>query len=87
MNKSLITISKKIDGYTKEDQIHILKIILKDTNIPYSENNNGTFIQMDKLSEHILEQIEDYIKYVEKKEEDIVSIEHKMNEIKKDLKI
>jgi len=87
MNKSLITISKKIDGYTKEDQIHILKIILKDTSIPYSENNNGTFIQMDKLSEPILEQIEDYIKYVEKKEEDIVSIEHKMNEIKKDLKI
>lgn len=87
MNKSLITISKKIDGYTKEEQIHILKIILKDTSIPYSENNNGTFIQMDKLSEPILEQIEDYIKYVEKKEEDIVSIEHKMNEIKKDLKI
>jgi hypothetical protein len=87
MNKSLITISKKIDGYTKEDQIHILKIILKDPSIPYSENNNGTFIQMDKLSEPILEQIEDYIKYVEKKEEDIVSIEYKMNEIKKDLKI
>lgn len=87
MNKSLITISKKIDGYTKEEQIHILKIILKDTSIPYSENNNGTFIQMDKLSEPIIEQIEDYIKYVEKKEEDIVSIEHKMNEIKKDLKI
>lgn len=87
MNKSLITISKKIDGYTKEEQIHILKIILKDTSIPYSENNNGTFIKMDKLSEPIIEQIEDYIKYVEKKEEDIVSIEHKMNEIKKDLKI
>jgi Na+/phosphate symporter len=79
--------SKKIDGYTKEEQMRILKIILKDPGIPYSENNNGTFVQMDKLSEPILEQIEDYIKYVEKKEEDIVSIEDKMNEIKKDLKI
>jgi len=87
MNKSLITMSKKIDGYTKEEQMRILKIILKDPSIPYSENNNGTFVQMDKLSEPILEQIEDYIKYVEKKEEDIVSIEDKMNEIKKDLKI
>jgi len=45
MNKSLINISKKIDGYTKEEQMRILKIILKDPSIPYSENNNGTFVK------------------------------------------
>lgn len=87
MNKNLETIVKKIHGYTKEEQMNILKIILKDTTIPYSENNNGTFIQMDKINDTILNEIIEYIQYVEKKEDDINSVEDKMNEIKKDLNI
>lgn len=87
MNKNLENIVKKIHGYTKDEQINILKIILKDTTIPYSENNNGTFIQMDKINDTILNEITEYIQYVEKKEDDINSVEDKMNEIKKDLNI
>lgn len=87
MNKNLETIVKKIQGYNKDEQMNVLKIILKDTTIPYSENNNGTFIQMDKINDTILNEIIEYIKYVEKKEEDINSVEDKMNEIKKDLNI
>lgn len=87
MNKNLENIVKKIQGYNKDEQMNILKIILKDTTIPYSENNNGTFIQMDKINDTILNEIEEYIQYVEKKEDDINSVEDKMNEIKKDLNI
>lgn len=87
MNKNLDTIVKKIQGYTKDEQMNVLKIILKDTTIPYSENNNGTFIQMDKINDTILNEIIEYIQYVEKKEDDINSVEDKMNEIKKDLNI
>lgn len=87
MSKHLDTIVKKIHGYTKEEQLNILKIILKDPTIPYSENNNGTFIQMDKINDSVLNEIVEYIQYVEKKEEDINSVEDKMNEIKKDLNI
>lgn len=87
MSKNLDTIVKKIHGYNKEEQLNILKIILKDSTIPYSENNNGTFIQMDKINDNVLNEIIEYIQYVEKKEEDINSVEDKMNEIKKDLNI
>lgn len=87
MNKNLETIVKKIQGYNKEEQMNVLKIILKDATIPYSENNNGTFIQMDKINDTILNEILEYIQYVEKKEDDINSVEDKMNEIKKDLNI
>ena len=87
MNKNLEIMVKKIEAYDKEEQLNILKIILKDNNVNYSENNNGTFIKMDKLHDNIIHKIEEYIKYIEKKEEDINSIEDKMNEIKKDLNI
>jgi len=87
MNKNLETIVKKIEGYGKDEQLNILKIILKDNNVQYSENNNGTFIKMDKLQDNIIHKIEEYIQYIEKKEEDINSVEDKMNEIKKDLNI
>ena len=87
MNKNLETIVKKIEGYGKHEQLNILKIILKDNNVQYSENNNGTFIKMDKLQDNIIHKIEEYIQYIEKKEEDINSVEDKMNEIKKDLNI
>jgi hypothetical protein len=87
MNKNLETIVKKIEGYGKDEQLNILKIILKDNNVQYSENNNGTFIKMDKLQDNIIHNIEEYIQYIEKKEEDINSVEDKMNEIKKDLNI
>lgn len=87
MNKNLEIMVKKIEGYNKEEQLNILKIIMKDNNLNYSENNNGTFIKMDKLQDNIIHKIEEYIKYIEKKEEDINSIENKMNEIKKDLNI
>jgi hypothetical protein len=87
MNKNLETMVKKIESYSKDEQLNVLKIILKDNPSNYSENTNGTFIKMDKLAEHVIFQIEDYIKYIEKKEEDINSVEDKMNEIKKDLNI
>lgn len=87
MNKNLETMVKKIESYSKDEQLNVLKIILKDNPSNYSENTNGTFIKMDKLEEHVIRQIEDYIKYIEKKEEDINSVEDKMNEIKKDLNI
>jgi C4-type Zn-finger protein len=87
MNKNLETMVKKIESYSKDEQLNILKIILKDNHSHYSENNNGTFIKMDKLDVSIIHQIEEYIKYIEKKEEDINSVEDKMNEIKKDLNI
>jgi len=87
MYKNLEIMVKKIEGYDKDEQLNILKIILKDNNVNYSENNNGTFIKLDKLQDNTIYKIEEYIKYIEKKEEDINSIENKMNEIKKDLNI
>jgi len=87
MNKVLENIVKKIEGYNKDEQLNILEIIIKHNPTCCSENNNGTFVKMDKLNEATIKEIEEYIAYIEKKEEDINVVECKMNEIKKDLNI
>ena len=87
MSNNLENLVKKIEGYGKEEHLNILKIILKDNYNHCSENINGTFIKIDKLDDSVIYKIKEYIEHIEKKEDDINSVEDKMNEIKKDLNI
>lgn len=81
MDLELLT--KTINNFSIEEHKEILKIILKQKDIKYSENNNGTFIYMEQLNNDIVNNIKKYVNYVLKKEEDINNIENKINEIKK----
>jgi hypothetical protein len=76
---SNIDIINKIKTFDKNDQIHILKILLNQCNINYSENKNGTFFNMNDIENNTIEDIVKYIHYVEQKEDDINKIEKKMN--------
>ena len=80
---NLELLTKKINDFSIEEHKEILKIILKQKDIKYSENNNGTFIYMEQLNNDIVNNIKKYVNYVLKKEEDINNIENKINEIKK----
>lgn len=57
----LKNICEKIDKLSKEKHIEILKILKKDK-INITENNNGCFINMNEISDSILNEI---IKYLE----------------------
>jgi len=76
---SNIDIINKIKTFDKNDQIHILQILLNQSNINYSENKNGTFFNMNDIENNTIEDIVKYIHYVEQKEDDINKIEKKMN--------
>ena len=76
---SNLDIINKIKTFTKNEQIHILKILLNQSNIKYSENKNGTFFNMNDIENNTIEEIVKYIHYVEQKEDDINKIEKKMN--------
>ena len=80
---NLELLTKKINDFSIEEHKEILKIILKQKDIKYSENKNGIFIYMEQLNNDIINNIEKYVNYVLKKEEDINNIENKINEIKK----
>ncbi len=76
--KRLIESVKKL---AKDEIIEIFKIFL-DNNIPYSENNNGIFINLNNIKEKTLNDINKYIDYIELKKTDLINSEVKVNEQK-----
>ena len=85
MNKELNILCKTIESFSKEDQIEILKIISNiDTNI-ISENNNGSFINMNDLKEDTLIKINNYVEYVLKKNIEINNIENEKDILKNNI--
>ena len=61
--KRLMESVKKL---SKDEIIEIFKIFL-DNNVPYSENNNGIFINLNNVKEKTLNEINKYIEYIEVK--------------------
>tara|TARA_B100001063_G_C16558130_1_gene449558 strand:- start:471 stop:731 length:261 start_codon:yes stop_codon:yes gene_type:complete len=81
-------LKEKIDKLSKKEHINIYNLITtKQKNINISENNNGSFLNMNDLEENTLIELNNYIDYLDKQQEDINSVEDIKNEIKIKLKI
>ena len=67
VNKQSIKRLKELrDTITELDiceQSEVLKIVEKN-NIKFTENKNGIFINMNKLSDQAIEDIEDFLEYI-----------------------
>lgn len=61
----LIQIKNSIEKMNKNHQIEIFKIINKN-NIDFNENQNGIFVNLTNLNTDILQEIKDYIIFVNK---------------------
>lgn len=85
MNIELDKMSRIIDSFSKEEHIHILKIILETDVLSVSENSNGTFVQMDEIKQETIEKIKKYIDYVLLKECDIKKIEDTKERLKNNI--
>ena len=48
-----------------------------------NENNNGTFINLTDVTTNIINQLETYIKYVEKQHNELSVIENEKQELEK----
>ena len=68
--EKLNSIKQIIEGFTKDQQLQILKI-LKENNVSLNENNNGTFINMTTLSDDIIEKIDEYIQHIDVQESEL----------------
>lgn len=85
MNIELDKMTRIIESFSKEEHIHILKIILENDTGTVSENSNGTFVQMDEIKDETLEKIKKYIDYVLLKECDIKKIEDTKERLKNNI--
>lgn len=77
-------LSKIIETFNKEEQIEILKIIVNKNNTT-SENNNGTFVNMEDLNNETINELNLYVDYVLKKNSDIYVIENKKHSLKNNI--
>tara|TARA_X000000368_G_C23003644_1_gene700097 strand:- start:651 stop:962 length:312 start_codon:yes stop_codon:yes gene_type:complete len=68
----------------KMNNVHHIKFfeILKNNNIPFSENRNGIFFNMNSFDNKIIEQINNYINYVQKQENNLKKTEKLKSDFK-----
>tara|TARA_B100000795_G_scaffold91682_1_gene66931 strand:- start:3770 stop:4072 length:303 start_codon:yes stop_codon:yes gene_type:complete len=59
-------------------------ILIKKYNMTYSENKNGIFINMNKLSKECISEIYKYLEYIKKQEKTFSDVENIKQEFKKD---
>lgn len=85
MNPDLDKMMRIVDSFSKEEHVHILKIIVQKDSNSVSENSNGTFIQMDEVSKETIELIQKYIDYVLLKECDIKMVEETKERLKNNI--
>jgi hypothetical protein len=85
MNADLDKMTRIIESFSKEEHIHVLKIILEQDSSTVSENSNGTFVQMDEVKQETIDKINKYIDYVLLKECDIKTIEDTKERLKNNI--
>jgi len=75
MVSSLIALKENIEKLNKFHQIEVLKILRNDESCTLNENKNGVFINLTNVNEKIIFQMEGYLEYVKKQEEQLNDIE------------
>ncbi len=77
--KELTILKNKIEGLEKHHQIEILKILSKNM-CKINENKSGVFVNMTFLDKSILDNIEEYLKYMKEQEENLITTEYQKQE-------
>ncbi len=81
-NTALTTLRDQIEGMEHIHQLRVLEIIRKG-NMDYTENANGIFINMSLLNTEIVNEIQNYIKYIKLQQQQLDQIEQDKDELKK----
>lgn len=76
----LYKLKNHIEGLSKEHHIDILHLLLKN-NCDVSENQNGNFVNLTRLSNTVLNEIKEYLDYVEFQNESLKEIERKKEQL------
>ena len=71
----LISIKETIENMSKKHQIDVLKILKKNENITLNENGNGIFVNLSEIDVVDLINLQEFINYVNKQQEQIDNVE------------
>ena len=76
--EELDKLRKIIEGLPNNHHLEIAKIF-KYNNIKLTENNNGVFINLNNISDNIIEQIKEYLNFI-KTQEKLIDIDESKKE-------
>jgi len=74
-------LKETIESMSKYHQIEVLRILNKTKNVTLNENNNGTFVNLTELSPDIINELENYINYVNEQQNSLKIIENEKDKI------
>jgi|AntAceMinimDraft_5_1070358.scaffolds.fasta_scaffold17788_3 hypothetical protein len=72
----------QIENLDKTNQLDILKLLKKNTSIVLNENKSGIYINLTYLSDEILEELEQHMKYINDQEVTINEVEDQKTDVK-----
>ena len=80
LHKEIVDIKNKIESLNKIHHIKIFQILFVN-NIPYTENRNGVFINMNSFNKTIIEILRKTILYITTQEQTLNNIESIKNKL------
>jgi hypothetical protein len=75
-------IRNSIESMAKINQVEILRILHKHTNIILNENKYGVHVNLTDLEPYIILELKNYIQYVQEQENNLLYIETQKNNMK-----
>jgi len=76
-------LKNKIESLSKFHQTQILEIMINN-NVKYSENRNGIFLNMNNLTNDIIDKIQKRLDYIAEQEKNLKDVEAVKKELNKD---
>jgi hypothetical protein len=78
----LVELKDRIERMNKSQHIELARILIREHNVNFDENQNGIFINMTELSSATLSHIKKFLQYIDLQEENISHVEREMNGLK-----
>jgi hypothetical protein len=72
----------KIEKMSKNHHIEILKILKKNGNVKLNENKSGVYVNLSFLPKDLVNELENYLNYIEDQETSLVTLENQKEEFK-----
>ena len=75
-------IREKIENMNKFNQIEVLRLLSKHSNVIFNENKYGVHINLSELNKHIIDELNVYIHYVHTQEDTLDQVEQQKETFK-----
>jgi hypothetical protein len=82
MTTHLKQLKDRIESLNQHHQIEILKIVTQN-NVVYTENKNGSFVNLTNMDDAIVSKMVNYLNYVDEQESQLKEVENQKTELTK----